>query len=153
MTSKNTHRIRQLYWLTDQTMTQALAEMDLTASQGSAMAFISHQSQPPLTKDFEETFNLSHSCASGILNRLKKKAFIQFQLDPQDKRCKRIYILPKGQQCHAHMHKTMDHINQQMVQDFTDEEQALFSQLLDRAIANMGNKHTLPLSKEETETK
>ena len=134
-------------------MTQSLAEMDLTASQGSAMAFISHQSQPPLAKDFEETFDLSHSCASGILSRLEKKDFIRFQVDPQDKRCKRIYILPKGQQCHAHMHKTMDRINQQMVQGFTPEEQALFSQLLDRAIANMGNKHALPLSKEETETK
>lgn len=119
-------------------MNEALSQMELTASQGCAMGFLSHQTEPPLAKDFEEAFHLSHSCAAGILSRLEKKNFIEFRTDPEDRRCKRIYILPKGKACHDHMHEAMDAIEQRMTRDFTPEERELFSRLLDRAINNMG---------------
>lgn len=135
---KNIHRIRHLHLGTEQAMNEALSQMELTASQGCAMGFLSHQTQPPLAKDFEETFHLSHSCASGILSRLEKKKFIEFRTDPSDKRCKRIYILPKGKACHDHMHATMEAVEQQMTRDFTPDERALFARLLDRAITNIG---------------
>ena len=33
-------------------------------------------------------------------NTKEKKGFLDFRPDPQDRRCKRIYILEKGRRCH-----------------------------------------------------
>ena len=143
-------RIRHLHWCTDQAMSDALAKMDLTASQGCAMAFISHQKQPPLARDFEQAYHLSHSCAAGIFSRLEKKEFIEFRTEPEDKRCKRIYVLPKGEQCHQHMHVAIASIEERMVQGFTEAEKEQFLALLDRAITNMDTPCRCRKKEEET---
>ncbi len=138
MKLKNTHRIRHLHLATEQAMNEALSQMELTSSQGCAMGFLFHQVTPPMAGDFEKAFHLSHASASGILSRLEKKGFIAFRTDPQDRRCKRIETLPKGEACHDHMHAAMDEINERMTHNFTKAERETFSRLLDRAIQNMG---------------
>lgn len=143
------HRIRMLHWCTDQIMSDALSQMELTASQSCVMGYLSRQKQPPCPRDIEEAFEMSHSCAAGILNRLEKKGFIEFRPDTQDRRCKRIYILPKGLACHCHMHETIMDIEQRMVRDFTPEEREQFVRLLDRAIINMGGNPNGHPHKEE----
>lgn len=124
--------------------------MELTASQGCAMGFISHQPQPPVARDLEHALHLSHASAAGLLQRLERKEFIAFRTDPTDQRCKRIHIQPKGAACNAHMHSTIDAIERQLVQGFTEEEKKLFGQLLERAIANMGGAPCPPCKKEES---
>lgn len=142
-------RIRALHWCTDQIMSGALAQMELTASQGCVLGYLNHQKQPPCPRDIEEAFNMSHSCTAGILCRLEKKGFIEFFPDEEDHRCKRIRLLPKSQECHALMHETILGIEKRMVQDFTDEEQAQFIRLLNRAIINMGGNPNSHYIKEE----
>lgn len=142
------HRFRILHWCTDQMTTDALAKMDLTSSQGRIMGFVAHAKTPPCAKDLEEFFGLSHPSVSGTLGRLEKKGFIQFRPDEKDHRCKRIYILPKGLECHNRMVRTIDGIEAKIVQDFTAEEKAQFSALLNRAIQNIGGDCRRP-GKEE----
>ena len=139
-----------LHCCTDQAMTNALAQMGLTAAQGHIMGFISHSAQPPCPHDIEEAFQLSHPTVSGLLARLEKKEFIALRADPEDRRCKRIYILPRGEACNQHMHESMDAIEQQLVKGFTQAEQVQFSQFLSRALENMGAKQQQPRFKEET---
>ena len=74
-------RIRILHHCMDQTMTNALAGMDLTAAQGQIMAYIAHCPTPPCARDIEEEFHLSHPTVSGILSRLEKKDFLVFRPD------------------------------------------------------------------------
>ena len=140
------HRFRMLHWCTDQIMTDALAKMDLTASQGRIMGYLARQGEPPCAKDIEEHFHLSHPSVSGTLSRLEKKGFIAFLPDEVDRRCKRIHILPKGMECHERMEQVIIGIEQQIVSGFSDEERAQFSSLLDRATYNMG---CCPCHKEE----
>lgn len=142
--------VRILHWCTDQAMTNALASMDLTASQGPIIGFIAHRPQAPCSRDIEEEFHLSHPTVSGILSRLERKGFIEFRPDGQDRRCKRIYILPKGQECDELIHKTIRINEERMVQDFTDAEKEQFAALLKRAIRNMGGRTCKPHHKEET---
>ncbi|MBQ7802034.1 MAG: MarR family transcriptional regulator [Oscillospiraceae bacterium] len=137
-------RFRVLHWCTEQIMSAALAQMDLTSAQGHIMGFLVHQEGPPCSRDIEEAFHLSHPTVSGTLRRMEKKGFIEFRSDETDRRCKRIHILPKGIQCHAEMEKCIRGIEQQVVQDFTPEEEQLFSRFLDRAIANMGGNPCPP---------
>lgn len=146
-------RLRVLHSCVDQAMTGALAQMGLTAAQGHIMGFLSRSPQPPCPRDIEQAFRLSHPTVSGLLSRLEKKEFIQLRPDPEDKRCKRIYILPRGEQCNQHMLETMNSIENRILQDFTPEEQALFSRLLDRAITNMGGALHRPCHAKEEEQK
>lgn len=143
------HRIRVLHWCTDQSVTNALAQMELTAAQGHIMGFLAHRDQPPCSRDIEEAFELSHPTVSGLLSRLEKKGFIEFRADEEDRRCKRIYILEKGHQCNALIHQTIEDNEQRMVKDFTPEEREHFFVFLERAIANMGGSPCQRRHKEE----
>lgn len=151
MNTRYGHCARILHWCTDQAITAALARMDLTASQGHIMGFLAHQDQPPCSRDIEDAFRMSHPTVSGLLSRLEKKGFIEFRPDEEDRRIKRIFILPKGRECLALMHDTIRQIEAQMVRDFTPEEKAQFSDLLTRAIRNMGG-NSCHRHKEEPKT-
>lgn len=131
------HYIRVLENCTQQAMNNALASMELTAAQGHIMGFITHRPEPPCPRDIEENFQLSHPTVSGILSRLEQKGFIEMRPDQRDRRCKRIYVLPKGLELNETMHQTIHATEDKMVQDFTDEEKEQFEVLLKRAIHNL----------------
>lgn len=141
--------LRLLHWCTDQNMTAALESMELTASQGHIMAFLAHQESPPCPRDIETEFQLSHPTVSGLLSRMEQKGFIELRTDPEDRRCKRIYILPKGEQCHELMHRTIQENEKRIVEGFTPEEQEQFAALLQRAITNMGGNPCRRRNKED----
>ena len=129
--------VRILHCCTSQTMTEALSSMDLTSAQGHVMGYLAHCENPPCARDIEEAFHLSHPTVSGLLSRLEKKEFLELRPDPQDRRCKRIYMLPKGKECIEVMDRTIKNNEERLVRGFTEEEKALLAQLLQRAIENV----------------
>ncbi len=132
------NRVRILHWCTDQIMTDALAQMDLTASQGHIMGYLCRQSDPPCARDIEQFFKLSHPTVSGLLTRLERKGFIEFRPDENDRRCKRIFVLPKGEEGHQRIIDIIQANEARMLEGFSDEEWQQFSAFLDRAIQNVG---------------
>lgn len=145
------HMFRILHCAISQTVTQAMMEMELTSAQGRIMGFLAMQKDPPCAKDIEENFNLSHPTVSGILSRLEKKDFIEFRPDQQDKRCKRIYMLPKGTDCNERIYRTILENERLIVRGFSQEEMAQFADLLTRAANNLGCDPQLHFDKEEQE--
>ena len=144
------HLVRILHWCCDQTMTEALNKMDLTASQGRLMAFLAHRGeQPTYAKDVEAEFHLSHPTVSGLLSRLEQKDFLELKTDPNDRRSKRIVISEKGRACHERMHAAIIENESRIVQGFTEEEKTLLAQFLQRAIENV-HPATGCRNKEET---
>ena len=144
--------LRILHWCTDQTMTHALEKMELTSAQGHIMGFLAHSTEPPCPRDIEEKFHLSHPTVSGLLSRLEKKEFIQLKPDEHDRRCKRIHVLPKGRECMENMDQVIRGNEKRLVEGFTEEEQALFADFLNRAIANMGGAPCRRQTHKEDET-
>lgn len=142
-------RFRILHSCADQRMNSALAQMDLTAAQGMIVGYIARSDHPPCPRDLEEFFQLSHPTVSGLLSRLERKEFIEFRPDLHDRRCKRIYLLPKGAQCHERIIQTIQEMEQTIVQGFSQEEEAIFSRLLNRAICNLGGSASCSPTKEE----
>ena len=143
--------LRILHWCTDQSMTHALEAMELTSAQGRVMGFLAHRQEPPCPRDIEEEFQLSHPTVSGLLTRLEKKDFIEIRPDNQDRRCKRVYLGPKGKECIENMDQVIRSNEKRLVEGFSEEEQAMFADFLKRAIANMGgNPCRRPNHKEET---
>lgn len=132
------HLARVLHACADQAVTAALTQMDLTAAQSHVLGYITHRKEPPCPRDIEEAFQLSHPTVSGILSRLEQKGFIELRPDEQDRRCKRIYLRPKGWELNEMMHQTIRATEEKMVQNFTEEETAQFTDLLRRAIDNLG---------------
>ena len=145
------HSIRVLHWCTDQVITNALAQMDLTAAQGPILGYLSRRKMPPCSRDIEEEFHLSHPTVSGLLSRLEKKGFIELRLDPEDRRCKRIFILEKGRQCNDRIRQAIQESEAQMLQGFTEEEKMLFDAFLKRAITNMGGSPCRKTHDEESD--
>ncbi len=143
------HLARVLHWCTHQSITNALETMELTSAQGRIMGYLAHAKQPPCPKDIEAEFQLSHPTVSGQLSRLEQKGFVELRTDPEDRRCRRIYVLDKGRQCQTLMHSTIQANEARMVEGFTPEEQAQFADLLQRAIINMGGNPCHPKHKEE----
>ena len=143
------HLARVLHACTDQAVTAALTQMDLTAVQGHVLGYITHRAEAPCPRDIEEAFQLSHPTVSGILSRLEQKDFIELKPDPQDRRCKRIYIRPKGLELNEMMHEAIRSMEEKIVQNFSEEEKEQFASLLRRAIDNMGGNPCKRKHKEE----
>ena len=143
------HLARVLHWCTHQSINNALEEMELTSAQGHIMGYLAHAKEPPCPRDIEAEFQLSHPTVSGLLSRLEQKGFLELRTDPDDRRCKRIYVLEKGKQCQERMHNTIMENEQRLVQGFTPEEQERFAEYLHRAIANMGGNPCHHKHKEE----
>lgn len=144
------HLVRILHWCTDQAMTSALEQQELTSAQGHIVGYLARQPDLPCPRDIEEAFHLSHPTVSGLLSRLEQKGFIRFLPDPSDRRCKRICLEPKGLQCRDTMLETIRENENRMVQDFTPEEKEQFAAYLQRAIANMGGSPCQYHSQEES---
>ena len=128
------------------------ASMDLTSAQGHIMGYLAQRSQPPCSRDIEETFHLSHPTVSGLLSRLEKKDFIELRPDETDRRCKRIYVLPKGDELHETMNRVILDNEARVVAGFSPEERELFTSMLLRAIDNMGASACIRKIKEESDT-
>lgn len=144
--------IRILHCRTSQSVTNALEAMELTSAQGHIMGYLAHHATPPCHRDIEEAFHLSHPTVSGLLARMEKKGFIELRTDENDRRCKRIYVLQKGKECHEVIQKTIQCTEKRIVRDFTPEEQAQFASLLERAVFNMGGNPNDHHHKEENNT-
>ena len=143
------HRLRILHWCTEQAVTTALAEMELTAAQGRILGYLSMRKTAPCPKDIEEQFHLSHPTVSGLLARLEKKGFIELRSDETDRRCKRIYLADKGKVCNATMYQTICDTENRLTEGFSPEEKEQFFTFLSRAIDNMGGNPCKPKQKEE----
>lgn len=144
------HMIRILHRSISQAVTGAMAEMDLTSAQGRIMGFLVKRGSPPCAKDIEEEFNLSHPTVSGLLSRLERKNFIEFRPDAQDKRCKRIYILPRGEACNERIYHAILENERLIVRGFSEDEKVQFADFLTRAANNLGCDPQLHFDKEES---
>lgn len=121
-------------------MNHALNELDLTSAQGHIMGYLIHAKGAPCARDLESFFQLSHPTVSGLLSRMEAKGFIEIRPDPDDRRVKRIYPLERGMSCAKRIGESIQDIECHMVQGFTEEEQALFVDLLRRAAENLNQK-------------
>lgn len=147
------HMVRVLHCAISQSVTAALAEMELTSAQGRIMGYLALSPEPPCAKDIEEKFHLSHPTVSGLLVRLEKKGFIESRPDEADRRCKRIYMLPKGADCNEKIYRVIQENEKKLVTGFTEAEKQQFTDLLTRAANNLGCDPQFHLNdnKEESE--
>lgn len=120
-----------------------LEQMNLTGSQAHVLVFLMHRTgQRTTLRDLEEYLHQSHVTVTGLVQRLVQKGFVEAQVDERDRRCRLLTLTPKAtgtlEAIHAHLKRT----EEQLLQDFTPEEQELLQQLLVKAAKNI--EATLP---------
>ena len=145
------HMIQVLHRCICHAVTEKMMQMDLTSAQGWIMGYLARHETAPCAKDIEKKFRLSHPTVSGLLSRLEKKDFIEFRPDEQDRRCKRIYILPKGRAFNKQIEHAILDNERQIVDGFSEEEKTQFTDFLTRAAVNLGCGTGYHFDREENE--
>ena len=111
---------------------------DLTMMQISVLMELQKSEQKQCSmKELERTFCDAQSTVAGIISRLEQKGFIEAFGDASDKRIKVVHITPAGEVCCRKAAGYMAEAEQMLLHGFSEDEKALFNQLLARAAENI----------------
>lgn len=132
--------IKTLHFFLDQIMNREMSDSGLTPSQGRIVGLLMMSETPVCARDVEQFFHLSHPTVSGLLSRMEAKGFIEMRPDESDRRIKRIYPLDKCYACNDRIRAVIVDNERQMVEGFTEQENAMFHSFLQRSIENLGRK-------------
>jgi len=100
-----------------------------------ALAREGGQSQNELARRLE----IKPATLTVMLNRMEKNGLVRREADPADLRISRIYLTAKGFDTVSLVRETLDRLEQQALQQFSAEEEALFRSFLMRVKVNMDN--------------
>ena len=134
-------RVRILSQTIHTAIDRKLTALGLTGQQSFVLRFLSeHTGEPVYARDIEKRFNLTHPTVSGILQRLEARGFLASEPDAADRRCKRVTMTPKAEECQKEIERHIQAIERTMVADMTPEEAISFGRLLDLAYENLSNE-------------
>ena len=88
-------------------------------------------------KEMEKKLCVAQSTMAGIVSRLEQKGFVEAFGDVSDKRVKVVHITAAGEACCREAAGYMAEADQLLLHGFSEEEKAVFNQLLARAAENM----------------
>lgn len=88
-------------------------------------------------KDIEVFFELKRSSVTSILKNMEKNGLVARSGDASDGRIKKVWLTDKGRSLSLHLRSYMNTLEEVVVSDMTEEEKALFKQLLKRGIRNV----------------
>ena len=77
-------------------------------------------------RDVCEVRGIKSGMASVAVETLEKSGLLERREDPEDRRRKLVYILPKGQQCNETMYAVIQSGDKKLLEGFTPEEEAQF---------------------------
>ena len=111
---------------------------DLTMMQIAVLMELQKAEQKQRTmKELERTFCVAQTTVVGIISRLEQKGFVEAFGNASDKRIKVVHITPAGEACCREAAGYMAEAEQTLLHGFSEDEKALFNQLLSRAAENM----------------
>lgn len=140
-----TRRVGMYVRILSQTIRQAMdrkfTALDLTGQQSFVLRYLSeHPDEAVYAKDIEKRFGLTHPTVSGILQRLEAKGFLVFEENAPDRRCKRLRMTAKAEECQKEVARHIQTIEQTMVTGMTQEEIQTLHRLLEQAYNNLSEE-------------
>ncbi len=136
------HKLRMLHNCIEKYMDAGRIhdEEGLTGVQCSTIAFLiqkEREGKIVFQKDIEAAFSISGATASNILKGMEKKGLIVRVAVEEDARLKKIVLTDRAYMCDRLAMKRIFSIEQAIRCGMTDEEAALFMELLSRALFNV----------------
>ena len=74
---------------------------------------------------------------TGVIDRMEDRGLVRRERNLQDRRVWRIWLTDAGRELETILPPIVEEIRQQAMQGFSDGDRQLFSQLLNRAVANL----------------
>lgn len=74
---------------------------------------------------------------TGVIDRMEERGLVRRERNLQDRRVWRIWLTDAGRELEAILPPIVEEIRQQAMQDFSDSDRQVFSELLNRAVANL----------------
>ena len=130
--------IKQIHDRLEKQANNTLRGKDLTMMQISVLMKLQEAEQKQRSmKELERKFCVAQSTVAGIISRLEQKGFVEAFGDASDKRIKLVHITPDGEACCREAAGYMAEADQMLLHGFSEDEKAIFNQLLARAAENM----------------
>ena len=104
-------------------------------------------------RDVCEVRGIKSGMASVAVETLEKSGLLERREDPEDRRRKLVYILPKGQQCNETMYAVIQSGDKKLLEGFTPEEETQFREYLLRALHNVSPDFDIEKVKKEESRK
>ena len=82
---------------------RTLKRIGLTVSQAEILLFLYHTPDSGGQRDIESHFGLQHPTVIGLLERLRKKGFVQCAVNPEDRRCRTVSLTEKAYEIQQEM--------------------------------------------------
>ena len=130
--------IKQIHDRLEKQANNTLRGKDLTMMQISVLTELQKAEQKQRSmKELERKFRVAQSTVAGIISRLEQKGFVEAFGDASDKRIKLVHITPDGETCCQEAAGYMAESEQMLLHGFSEDEKAIFNQLLARSAENM----------------
>ncbi|CAM2733348.1 MarR family winged helix-turn-helix transcriptional regulator [Erysipelothrix tonsillarum] len=98
---------------------------------------------PGLTqRELAETLVVTKETVSVALKRLEQGDFIRREIPEDDKRCRQLYLTPKGEETIVELKKNFDSINNSMFLNLDREQQLQLEELLTEMIKGLEARET-----------
>ena len=126
-------RVIRMYYGRMQTQ---LAEVGLFRGQPPIMALL-HRHDGMSQKEMARALNLSPATMTVTLKRMEKAGLIVREMDEHDQRILRVHLSEQGRAMCEKGEQQVSHVNAELLDGFSPEEQAQFCEYMRRVARNM----------------
>jgi DNA-binding MarR family transcriptional regulator len=143
------HQIRRLQQIAVGLFMEETAEFDLTPVQFAALAAV--QRQPGIDqRTLARTIGFDTSTIGGVVDRLERRALMQRNASPDDRRVRRLTVTSAGQALLAAIVPRMLHAQQRILEPLPPADRPRFMQMLDVLVAGNNAASRAPSLAEQT---
>jgi DNA-binding MarR family transcriptional regulator len=127
------HLIRRLHQIAVGIFLQETAAHGVTPVQFAALQAV-HQQPGIDQRTLASRIALDTSTTAGVVDRLQERGWLQRQTDEADRRVRRLYLTPSGEQCLAAVVPAMQRAQMRILQPLSADEQAQWMAMLQRLV-------------------
>lgn len=108
-----------------------MQKYDLTAAQAAALGYLySRQGETVTQRDMERFFNIKHSTAIGIVQRLEQKGFVEIAVNAVDRRQRDVLLTAKGRLLEKECWMLHQQLNDKICEKMSEEQIEQFLNML-----------------------
>lgn len=120
---------------------RTLKRIGLTVSQAEILLFLYHtRIQEVSQRDIESHFGLQHPTVIGLLERLRKKGFVQCAVNSEDRRCRTVSLTEKAYEIQQEMELRRKKMEQHLLRDIPDTHLTLLLETLNQMLVNISEE-------------
>lgn len=118
-------------------MNYEMKDCNLTSQQGYVLYILEQNGGSLSQKEIEDKLNVSHPTIVGIITRMENNGFVKTHLLETDRRIKIVELTDIAYQFKETVERNRSKLNEDIVKDMSEEEQATLEKLLERVSKNL----------------